>query len=80
MVSPKDLFEMEGLTHASLFEGLDFVWQALERIAPYTSQAVALEILEAWFATPWGDKPEDVDCVAQVAEIERKYGKEPCAS
>jgi ribose 5-phosphate isomerase B len=41
-----------------------------------TSQAVATEILDAWFATPWGDKPEDVDCVAQVAEIERKYGKE----
>jgi len=45
-----------------------------------TSQAVAQEILDAWFATPWGDKPEDVDCVAQVAEIERKYGKETCAS
>lgn len=44
------------------------------------SQAVATEILDAWFATPWGDKPEDVDCVAQVAEIERKYGKETCAS
>lgn len=44
------------------------------------SQAVAQEILDAWLATPWGDKPEDVDCVAQVAEIERKYGKETCAS
>jgi len=44
-----------------------------------TSTAVALEILDAWLATPWGDKPEDVACVAQVAEIERKYGKE-CAS
>jgi len=45
----------------------------------YTSPAVALEILDAWFGTPWGDKPEDVACVAQVMEIERKYGKE-CAS
>ena len=41
-----------------------------------TSQAVAQEILDAWLATPWGDKPEDVACVTQVAEIERKYGKE----
>jgi len=41
-----------------------------------TSQAVAQEILDAWLATPWGDKPEDVDCVTQIAEIERKYGKE----
>ncbi len=40
------------------------------------SQAVALEIMDAWLATPWGDKQEDVACVAQIAEIERKYGKE----
>jgi ribose 5-phosphate isomerase B len=45
-----------------------------------TSQAVALETLDAWLAAPWGDKPEDMACVAQVAEIERKYGKETCAS
>jgi len=45
----------------------------------FTSPAIALEILDTWLATPWGDKPEDVACVAHVAEIERKYGKE-CAS
>ncbi len=42
MVAPKDLFDLEGLTHASLFAGLDYVWQALERISDYTRQAVAL--------------------------------------
>ncbi len=42
MVSPAELFELEGLTHAGLFTGLDLVWQALERIGPYTRQAVAL--------------------------------------
>lgn len=42
MVAPKDLFDLEGLTHAALFEGLEYVWQALEHITPYTGQAVAL--------------------------------------
>ncbi|CAO0822501.1 Glucose-1-phosphate thymidylyltransferase [Desulfarculales bacterium] len=42
MVTPTDLFDLDGLTHASLFEGLDHVWQALERISDYTRQAVAL--------------------------------------
>jgi len=46
----------------------------------FTSPAIALEILDTWLATTWGDKPEDMACVAQVAAIERKYGKEPCAS
>lgn len=42
MVAPQDLFNLEGLTHASLFAGLDLVWQSLERINDYTRQAVAL--------------------------------------
>jgi len=38
-----------------------------------TSEVVAKEILDAWFATPLGTAPVDVKCVQQVAEIENKY-------
>lgn len=40
-----------------------------------TSEVVAKEILEAWFNTPLGTDPVDVQCVEQVSEIERKYTK-----
>ncbi|MBI2866830.1 MAG: RpiB/LacA/LacB family sugar-phosphate isomerase [Chloroflexi bacterium] len=45
-----------------------------------TSEAVAKEILQAWFATPLG-AGEDADAVAKVADIERTYTatKEPTA-
>lgn len=39
-----------------------------------TSEAMAREILEAWFSTPFSQTDEDKECVAKVAEIERKYG------
>lgn len=32
MIAPADLFDLEGLTHAQLFDGLDHVWLALDRI------------------------------------------------
>ncbi len=38
-----------------------------------TSQVIAKEILDAWFATPLGTAPVDMACVAQVEEIEKKY-------
>ena len=38
-----------------------------------TSETVAREILEAWFATPLGIDPADVACVEQVNDIEKKY-------
>ncbi len=38
-----------------------------------TPEAVAKEILEAWFSTPLGTDPTDVACVDKVGEIERKY-------
>jgi ribose 5-phosphate isomerase B len=38
-----------------------------------TSEAVAREILDAWFATPLGTDPVDVQCVQAVGEIEDKY-------
>lgn len=38
-----------------------------------TSEIIAQEILDAWFATPLGTDPVDVECVEQVTEIERKY-------
>ena len=38
-----------------------------------TSEVVAKEILDAWFATPLGTEAVDVECVQQVVEIENKY-------
>ena len=40
MLAPKDLFDLEGLTHAWLFDGLEYVWEALGRIETFTRQAV----------------------------------------
>jgi ribose 5-phosphate isomerase B len=38
-----------------------------------TTEAIAGEILDAWLATPLGTDAVDVECVAAVGEIERKY-------
>ncbi len=40
-----------------------------------TSEAVAHEILDAWFSTPPGTDPSDMAAVEQVSDIERKYAK-----
>jgi ribose 5-phosphate isomerase B len=37
-----------------------------------TSEVVAKEILDAWFATPLGTDPTDLQCVEKVGEIERE--------
>ncbi len=37
------------------------------------SEVVAKEILDAWFGTPLGTDPVDVQSVERVTEIERKY-------
>ncbi len=44
-----------------------------------TSEVVAKEILDAWFATPLGTDPMDVQCVEQVQAIEKKYAQNPRA-
>ncbi len=41
-----------------------------------TSEVIAKEILDAWFATPLGTEPADVACVERVGEIERKHAGE----
>ncbi|MBM3127483.1 MAG: RpiB/LacA/LacB family sugar-phosphate isomerase [Chloroflexi bacterium] len=38
-----------------------------------TSETIAQEILDAWFATPLGTDPADVECVEQMSEIENKF-------
>jgi len=38
-----------------------------------TSEVIAQEILDAWFATPLGTDAVDVACVQQVVGIENKY-------
>jgi carbonic anhydrase/acetyltransferase-like protein (isoleucine patch superfamily) len=40
MIAPKDLFELDGLTHKSLFEGIELVWDVLDRIKEYTIRCV----------------------------------------
>jgi ribose 5-phosphate isomerase B len=41
-----------------------------------TSTAVAQEILDAWFDTAYQPNEEDDACLAQVAALESKYGKQ----
>lgn len=38
-----------------------------------TSEVIAKEIVAAWFSTPLGTDPVDVQCVEQVGAIEAKY-------
>ena len=38
-----------------------------------TSEVIAKEILDAWFAMPLGTDAVDVECVQQIVEIENKY-------
>lgn len=38
-----------------------------------TSEHVAKEILDAWFATPLGTDPTDVACVQALSAFERRY-------
>ena len=40
MLAPEALFDLDGLTHASLFEGADAVWDVLDRIKSYTASLV----------------------------------------
>ena len=40
-----------------------------------TSETVAKEILDAWFATPPSADPDDAACVEQVGSIEKKYSR-----
>lgn len=40
MIAPADLFDLDGLTHAALFDGIDEVWQALDRIKEFTAKLV----------------------------------------
>jgi ribose 5-phosphate isomerase B len=43
-----------------------------------TSEVIAQELVDAWFATPSGADPVDVVCVAAVGEIENKYAGSKC--
>lgn len=42
MLSPSDFFDLAGYAHAALFDGVQYVWEAIERIHPYAlANAVA---------------------------------------
>ncbi|MCB2184794.1 MAG: hypothetical protein KQJ78_00140 [Deltaproteobacteria bacterium] len=40
MLAPGDLFDLEGLTHAALFDGVELVWEALDKIKDFTRELV----------------------------------------
>lgn len=40
-LTPTAFFDLAALPHADLFAGLSFVWQALDRIAPYLDRTIA---------------------------------------
>jgi len=35
LTSPHDFFELNGFAHADIFDGIDHVWQALDRLSSY---------------------------------------------
>jgi ribose 5-phosphate isomerase B len=39
-----------------------------------TSEAVAREILEVWFATPWSDDEWNQKQIQRISQLERRYG------
>ena len=39
-LSPTAFFDLAGYAHVGLFDGLDYVWQALSRIEPYLAAAI----------------------------------------
>ncbi len=41
MLSPAGLFDLDGLSHAFLFAGVELVWEVLDQIKEYTANAVA---------------------------------------
>ncbi|HFE66124.1 MAG TPA: RpiB/LacA/LacB family sugar-phosphate isomerase [Chloroflexi bacterium] len=41
-----------------------------------TSEVIAGEILESWFGTTYRPNEEDDTCLAQVAALEEKYGRD----
>lgn len=40
-----------------------------------TAEGVAMEILEAWFITPWGDDEWNLRQVARIHQMEQHYGR-----
>ncbi len=40
-----------------------------------TSEAVAREMLDSWFGTPWSGDDEDLRQVAMICEVEHDYGR-----
>ncbi len=58
---------------ARLWNNANVLCMSLRR----TSEAIAKEILEAWFNTRYIPNPEDDACLAQVEAIERDYRKAP---
>lgn len=40
MIAPADLFDLDGLTHAALFEGAEQVWDVLDSIKNFTTELV----------------------------------------
>ncbi|MER3399547.1 MAG: galactose isomerase [Thermoflexus sp.] len=56
---------------ARLWNNANVLCMSLRR----TSEAIAREILDAWFGTRYVPNPEDDTCLAQVAEIERTYAQ-----
>jgi len=45
MLKPEDFFELKDFTHKGLFEGIEFVWEALNKLKPYIKKAIIPNIV-----------------------------------
>ena len=41
MLKPENLFDLSNVQHAALFDGLDYVWQAIPRLGDYLAEKLA---------------------------------------
>ena len=53
MFKPSDLFDLSQTEHAALFEGCDFAWEALKRIADYITANVRPALRNRCEGTAW---------------------------
>jgi NDP-sugar pyrophosphorylase family protein len=58
--SPSRFFDLTSFAHASLFEGCEFVWEALERIPGYLDHALSGDAVSAIAPGAYLERPEAI--------------------
>jgi bifunctional N-acetylglucosamine-1-phosphate-uridyltransferase/glucosamine-1-phosphate-acetyltransferase GlmU-like protein len=73
MLAPSDFFDLQGLTHASLFKGCEYVWDALDQIKPYTQKLVEQSGANAGLLSGYGEVIPATVVIHQGVLYEREF-------